>query len=32
MLIISIGIMKTTDEREMCDTRCIVMRWNDSKV
>ena len=32
MLIISIEIMKTIDERERCDTRCIVMRWNNSKV
>ena len=32
MLIISVEIMKTIDEREKCDTRCAVMRWSNSKV
>ena len=32
MLIISIEVMKIIDERERCDTRCIVMRWGNSKV
>ena len=32
MSIISKEIMKTIDERERCDTRCVVMRWNNSKV
>ena len=31
MLIISIEIMKAIDERERCDTRCVVMRWSNSK-
>ena len=32
MLIISIEVMKIIDERERCDTRCIVMGWGNSKV
>ena len=32
MLIISIEVMKTIDERERSKTRCIVMRWGNSKV
>ena len=32
MLTISIEIMKTIDERERCDTKCVVMRWSNSKV
>ena len=32
MLIISVEIMKTIDERERCDTRCVVMRWSNSEV
>ena len=32
MPIISVEIMKTIDERERCDTRCVVMRWSNSKV
>ena len=32
MPIISIEIMKTIDERERCDTRCVVMRWSNSEV
>ena len=30
MPIISVEIMKAIDERERCDTRCIVMRWSHS--
>ena len=29
---ISIEIMETIDERERCDTKCVVMRWSDRKV
>ena len=32
MLVISIEIMKTIDEREGCDTRCVVMRCSNSSV
>ena len=32
MLIISVEIMKTIDERERCDTRCVVMRWSNGEV
>ena len=32
MPIISVEIMKTIDERERCDTRCVVVRRNNSKV
>ena len=32
MPIISVEIMKIIDEREKCDTRSIVMRWNNSEV
>ena len=32
MLIISIEVMKTIDEWERCDARCVVMRWGNSKV
>ena len=32
MPIISVEIMKTIDERETCDTRCVAMRWSNSKV
>ena len=32
MPIISTEIMKTIDGTERCDTRCIVMRWSNSKV
>ena len=32
MPIISVKIMKTIDEREKCDTRCLVVRGSDSKV
>ena len=29
---ISAEIVKTIDEREKCDTRCVVMRWSNGKV
>ena len=32
MSIIRVEIMKTKDERERCDTKCVVMRWSNSKV
>ena len=32
MPIISEEIMKTIDERERCETMCILMRWNNSQV
>ena len=32
MPIISIEVMKTIDQRERCDTRCVVMRWGNSEV
>ena len=32
MPIISVEIVKTIDEREKCDTRCVVMRWSNCKV
>ena len=32
MLIISIEVMKTIDERERCDAKCIVLRWGNSEV
>ena len=32
MLVISVEIMKTIDEREVCDTRCVVKRCSNSKV
>ena len=32
MPIISVEIMKTIDERDRCDTKCVVMRWSNSKV
>ena len=32
MPIISVEIMETIDERERCDTRCVVMRWSNSEV
>ena len=32
MLIISVEIIKTIDERGRCDTRCAVMRWSNGKV
>ena len=28
MSIISVEIMKIIDERERCDTKCVVMRWS----
>ena len=31
MPIISVEIMKTTDESERFDTRCVIMRWSNSK-
>ena len=30
MLVISIEIIKTIDERERCHTMCAVMRWSSS--
>ena len=32
MPIISVEIMKIIDEREKCDTRCVVMRWSNSSI
>ena len=32
MLIISIEVMKTIDERERCDTRFVVMKLGNSEV
>ena len=32
MPIISLEILKTIDEREGCDTRCVEMRWSSSEV
>ena len=32
MMIISVEILRTIDERERCDTRCVVMRWSNSEV
>ena len=32
MLIFSVEIMKTIDERERCDARWVVKRWSNSKV
>ena len=31
MPIMSAEIMKTIQERERCDTRCVVMRWSNSE-
>ena len=32
MPIISVAIMKIIDERERCDTRCVVIWWSNSEV
>ena len=32
MPMISAEILKTTDEREKCDTGSVVMRWNSGEV
>ena len=32
MPIISVEIMKTIDERERCDTRCVVMRRSNNEM
>ena len=32
MSIISIERIKMIDQRESCDTGCVVMRWSNSKV
>ena len=32
MPIISADILKIIVEREMCNTRCVVMRWSSSEV
>ena len=32
MLIISVDMMKTIDERERCDTKCAIMRWHNSEM
>ena len=29
---ISVDIMKGIDERERCDTTCVIMRWSNRKV
>ena len=31
MPIVSVEIMKIIDEREKWDTKCVVIRWNNSK-
>ena len=31
MPIIRVEIIKTIDERERCDTRCVAMRWSNSE-
>ena len=31
MPIISVKIMKTVDERQRCDTRCVIIRWSNSE-
>ena len=32
MVVISVEIMKITDQKEKYDTRCVVMRWSNSEV
>ena len=32
MPIYTVEIMKIIDEREKCDTRCVVMRWGNNEV
>ena len=32
MSIISVEILKTMDEGERCEARCVVMRWSNSEV
>ena len=32
MPIISVEIKKTIDERERCDTSCVVMGWSNSEL
>ena len=32
MAIMSVKIIKIIDERKMCDTSCVVIRWSKSKV
>ena len=32
MPIIRVEIMKIIDERERCDTRCVLMRWSNNEV
>ena len=32
MMIVSVEIMKIIDERERCDTSCVVMKWSNSEV
>ena len=32
MPIISVELMKIIDERQRCDTRCVVMRWSNREV
>ena len=31
-MLFSVEIMKTIDEREICDTKCVVMRWSNNEV
>ena len=31
MPIISVEIIKIIDERERCDTRCVVIKWSNSE-
>ena len=32
MATISVETMKTIDDRVRCDTKCLLMRWSNSKV
>ena len=32
MPIIRVEIIKTIDERERCDTKCVAMRWSNREV
>ena len=31
MPMISVDIIKTIDEKERCDTKCVAIRWKNSK-
>ena len=32
MPILSVDTMKIIDEREKCDTKCVIRRWSNSEV